>query len=46
VTHCRLEEIADGVLAAISRPEGDGRGNAAIARLDAWGSETLPPPQV
>lgn len=32
--HYRLEEIADGVLAAIAMPEGGGRGNAAIARLD------------
>jgi glyoxylase-like metal-dependent hydrolase (beta-lactamase superfamily II) len=34
VEHYRLEEIADGVLAAIARPTGGGRANAAIVRLD------------
>lgn len=32
--HYRLEEIADGVLAAIAKPGGGGRANAAIVRLD------------
>jgi cyclase len=34
VQHYRFEEIADGVLAAIARPEGGARGNAGIVRLD------------
>jgi cyclase len=34
VAHYRLEEIANGVVAAIATPEGGGRGNAAIVRLD------------
>jgi cyclase len=34
VEHYRLEVIADGVLAAIARPDGGGRGNAAIVLLD------------
>lgn len=32
--HYRLEEIADGVVAAIATPDGGGRANAAIVRLD------------
>lgn len=32
--HYRLEEIADGVFAAIATPDGGGRANAAIVRLD------------
>ena len=32
--HYRLEEVAEGVLAAIATPDGGGRGNAAIVRLD------------
>lgn len=32
--HYRIEEIADGVLAAIARPDGGGRGNAAIVRVE------------
>jgi cyclase len=35
VRHYRLEEIADGVVAAIATPDGGGRGNAAILRLGA-----------
>lgn len=34
MSHYRLEEVADGVLAAIATPDGGGRGNAAIVRLD------------
>jgi glyoxylase-like metal-dependent hydrolase (beta-lactamase superfamily II) len=34
VEHYRLEEIADGVVAAIAMPDGGGRANAAIVRLD------------
>jgi cyclase len=34
VEHYRLEEIADGVLAAIATPHGGGRGNAAIVLID------------
>jgi cyclase len=34
MAHYRLEEIADGVVAAIAVPNGGGRGNAAIVRLD------------
>jgi glyoxylase-like metal-dependent hydrolase (beta-lactamase superfamily II) len=34
VEHYRIEEVADGVLAAIARPAGGGRGNAAIVWLD------------
>jgi cyclase len=34
VQHYRIEEIADGVLAAIAKPAGGGRANAAIVRLD------------
>jgi cyclase len=32
--HYRIEEVADGVLAAIATPTGGGRGNAAIVRVD------------
>jgi cyclase len=34
LTHYRIEEVAEGVLAAIATPTGGGRGNAAIVRLD------------
>jgi cyclase len=36
VEHYQLEELADGVLAAIATPDGGGRANAAIVRLDHW----------
>jgi cyclase len=32
--HYDLEEVADGVVAAVARPAGGGRGNAAIVRID------------
>jgi hypothetical protein len=32
--HYRLEEIAEGVLAAIARPDGGGRANAPIVLLN------------
>jgi cyclase len=35
VQHYRLEEIGDGMVAAIATPDGGGRGNAAILRLGA-----------
>jgi cyclase len=34
VDHYRLDEVADGVLAAIAAPAGGGRGNAAIIEID------------
>jgi glyoxylase-like metal-dependent hydrolase (beta-lactamase superfamily II) len=34
VRQYRLDEIADGVVAAIATPDGGGRGNAAIVRLN------------